>query len=1524
MDLVVGEYPLHAIINQVLVDRRQCLEENGVLLDLWVIRGGRQSLLKHLESANITTITSDKLMESWEEIDRKAAEKVKSLLNDGTNINAMNEVGITPLRLALDSGNTEMAAVLLEHGADMTAGKQYGSSMLHVAVRNGNEEMVQLLLDRGADLSATDGNGSSTLHIAVRSENVEMVQLLLAENADITAKEEDGSTVLHIAVSSGNSKMIKLLLDHGAALEARDENNKTALHIAACYRNSTMVKLLLGRGADVAAEDTTGRTALHFAACFSNTTMISMLLSRGAKVDALDTDGNNPLGNMISAQHHELDNESIAVAHLLCSRGSKPMLSASAQSSLRDHQLGLLECARYWHECFEKGKSLVNVSSTFINAGATAVRTYFDELENTSDGDIVKRCKLCVIGPSTWGKTSFVKSVTEGARFVVMDQDDRTVGIDRFSFTFKAEEERYDITFWDHAGQDIYQVSNPLFFSEKTVYLLCVDLGVYAEKLVEMVALPTVNGEEFMSRFFEVNVLHWLRLVLLRQPDARFKLIGTKSDLVSEESRGRISRDVNTRLISFLNNPARQVAWDDCALKALRKDFDQYLMPSSAATTDSALEAQEMIKLMIVGEPSISFPMPKLYTQVLENIIKLQRLAMTNVEREDRLENLILPVDEACTRLMGAVPGLLSGVCRDALTALHNLGDILWYKDGNNENDDRIVLDPTIVLDIIREVVNHEHEGRVGGNYDALRRDGTLHHSLLMTFPLWKKLQSCDERMVHGFKHLLLRFNLAYPANNETILDEADMIVPSYWLRESALRKPLARQESVLVQHYIHTGHIAKWKYTLPVSVSEAIFVKFAVRSYRADATRQISGNRFECFADGEFAAAIYLIPHEDQLYDEILIEVTARTKDIAWAEMRFFVVAMEQILHEYPGLKSSKGNTEMQRHVDPDGDDHWHSLNFEIGNGVTEKQLRRMYPWLPPDFRWFIEKAWTIPGRLNELEVSRKLTVLKRLIIDREKRQFPAVWTLSYPENSETIEIRIHSDISGKCFHEPLQIKAPNTFERFVADNSAFIQVGISALSIATAAIPFAVVSTAVGVTLSASSEWVNSTCTAQSILEKANLIPGTVVSSSNSSMSSSARMAFLLELLEQLGYSELSIPDAANLQCTTTEDGSYVWLHPSETSALQSYLTPCASISLQFIHADDLHKNGFKGSRKQVYCDWEVVHRKDTQAIDQGKTIAALCSTTEGRVEWFSNPEVHAVQKVDTLGTLKDCTLKIRLRQARQFTGYFRTDKDLGCGEGEFTQLQTDDFSSRSISLRIPVSLPGQTQHSPSPSVTCEVSIKFPTINDANVEDSDAWLYPSEMPALQSYLTPCASISRQFISADDLHKDTFKGSRKQDRDTALHVAITSRDTTMLKGLLDEEGVLNARDKNGWTPLHVAARYGYVETVELLLSRGASVSALSKDNSTPLHFAACCNSLEVVALLLKGGADVNAVDKAGNNPLSRMIFDPVKNLDDERRAVARLLCSQGSEPKLPTSDLSSLDHQSGLLQSTPYWNKKG
>ncbi|KAJ0407293.1 hypothetical protein ATCC90586_003151 [Pythium insidiosum] len=82
------------------------------------------------------------------------------------------------------------------------------------------------------------------------------------------------------------------------------------------------------------------------------------------------------------------------------------------------------------------------------------------------------RCKVCVVGPSTWGKTSFIKSFTNG-QATLEEADTRTVGIDLFSWSFDTAAEtdspqRYNVTLWDFAGQDEYQSAHSLFFSRST------------------------------------------------------------------------------------------------------------------------------------------------------------------------------------------------------------------------------------------------------------------------------------------------------------------------------------------------------------------------------------------------------------------------------------------------------------------------------------------------------------------------------------------------------------------------------------------------------------------------------------------------------------------------------------------------------------------------------------------------------------------------------------------------------------------------------------------------------------------------------------------------------------------------------------------------------------------------------------------------------------------------------------------------------------------------------------------------
>ncbi|KAF1787324.1 hypothetical protein JG687_00017569 [Phytophthora cactorum] len=80
-----------------------------------------------------------------------------------------------------------------------------------------------------------------------------------------------------------------------------------------------------------------------------------------------------------------------------------------------------------------------------------------------------------------------------------------------------------------------------------------------------MATLSRLEGEKFMQRFFEAT------------PDAHFKLIGTKSDLVPEAS--QVNRDVgidlSSRLTTFIEDPGRWVTISDES--ALKKSFNEEL-----------------------------------------------------------------------------------------------------------------------------------------------------------------------------------------------------------------------------------------------------------------------------------------------------------------------------------------------------------------------------------------------------------------------------------------------------------------------------------------------------------------------------------------------------------------------------------------------------------------------------------------------------------------------------------------------------------------------------------------------------------------------------------------------------------------------------------------------------------------------------------------------------------------------------------------------------------------------------------
>ena len=158
-------------------------------------------------------------------------EKVEELLNLGEDVNAVDGNGKTPLYLAVEQDNPEMAGLLLAWEAHLAAPE--GWDLLHVASATNSIDMAGLLLDRGSDIEAYGDGYWKPLHGPLERNIPEFVGhgMMKAVAVERIVTRSDGLRhyvsdtyawrALHLAVAAGNIKMARLLLDRGADIEAR-------------------------------------------------------------------------------------------------------------------------------------------------------------------------------------------------------------------------------------------------------------------------------------------------------------------------------------------------------------------------------------------------------------------------------------------------------------------------------------------------------------------------------------------------------------------------------------------------------------------------------------------------------------------------------------------------------------------------------------------------------------------------------------------------------------------------------------------------------------------------------------------------------------------------------------------------------------------------------------------------------------------------------------------------------------------------------------------------------------------------------------------------------------------------------------------------------------------------------------------------------------------------------------------------------------------------------------------------------
>lgn len=158
------------------------------------------------------------------------------------------------------------------------------------------------------------------------------------------------------------------------------------------------------------------------------------------------------------------------------------------------------------------------------------------------------------------------------------------------------------------------------------------------------------------------------------------------------------------------------------------------------------------------------------------------------------------------------------------------------------------------------------------------------------------------------------------------------------------------------------------------------------------------------------------------------------------------------------------------------------------------------------------------------------------------------------------------------------------------------------------------------------------------------------------------------------------------------------------------------------------------------------------------------------------------------------------------------------------------------------------------------------------------------------------------QLLSKVDINKTDQVGN------SALTVAIITRNESLANYLLDEQADINIKNNAGKTPLMLAAYKGYDEMVELLLARGALVDERDAQGSTALMYASSGGALCAVDRLIQYKAGVNLQDyEKRRTPLHwalRMRDGAVKKTGEQHAsftvvAILKLLVNAGANPKI-------------------------